>query len=108
MQSAMAQQPTAFGRLLGVLDSLLAASMEIVVVGDGQDPATRALVEVARRRFLPSAVLARMEPGSEPLLPLFAGRLLVDGKPAAYVCENYACKLPVTTVEELRKAIGER
>ena len=25
----------------------------------------------------------------------------VDGKTAAYVCEDYACQLPVTTVEEL-------
>ena len=26
---------------------------------------------------------------------------MIDGKPTAYVCQNYACQLPVTTPEEL-------
>ena len=35
------------------------------------------------------------------MLPLLADRDLVNGQPAAYVCQNYACQLPVTTAEEL-------
>ncbi len=30
----------------------------------------------------------------------------IDGKAAAYVCENFTCKAPVTTREELRKLLG--
>ena len=30
----------------------------------------------------------------------------IDGKPAAYVCENFMCKAPVTSIEELRKLLG--
>jgi len=26
---------------------------------------------------------------------------MIDGKSTAYVCQNYACQLPVTTPEEL-------
>jgi uncharacterized protein YyaL (SSP411 family) len=29
----------------------------------------------------------------------------VAGKAAAYVCENFTCKAPVTTVEELRQLL---
>ena len=29
------------------------------------------------------------------------GRTLVDGRPAAYVCRNFTCRLPATTTEEL-------
>jgi uncharacterized protein YyaL (SSP411 family) len=34
-------------------------------------------------------------------LPLLEARGMIDGKPTAYVCQNYACKLPVTTPEDL-------
>jgi hypothetical protein len=37
---------------------------------------------------------------------LLEGRDQIDGKATAYVCENYACKLPVTNVEALRDQLG--
>jgi uncharacterized protein YyaL (SSP411 family) len=40
--------------------------------------------------------------------PLALGKEPVDGKPTAYVCENYTCSFPVTTVEELRKRLERR
>jgi uncharacterized protein YyaL (SSP411 family) len=56
-------------------------------------------------KYLPHTVLALKRPGEESMLPLLQGRTLVDGRPAAYVCENYACRLPVTTPEELGRLL---
>ncbi len=107
MKEAMAQQPTGFGRLLCVLDSLLAPSQEVAIVGALEDPATQALLQEVRRRYLPHTVVAHKEPDTDSMLPVFQGRGLVDGRPAAYVCENYACRLPVTTPQELARLLDE-
>jgi hypothetical protein len=63
------------------------------------------LLAELRRHFLPHAVAALKEPAQESMLPLLQGRTLVDGKATAYVCENYACKLPVTSAEALAEAL---
>jgi uncharacterized protein YyaL (SSP411 family) len=105
MKDAMARQPTGFGRLLGVLDAYLAPSQEIAIVGASEDAGTVALLREVRRHFLPHAVLAFTPPEVASVLPLLQGRTLVDGNAAAYVCENYACKLPVTSAEALAALI---
>ena len=89
MDAAMAQQPTGFGRMLSALDDLLSPSQEVAIVGPLGDARTQALLHETRRHYLPHTVLALKEPDSENPLPLLEGRSMVDGLPAAYVCENY-------------------
>jgi uncharacterized protein len=99
MADAMGAQPGAFGRLLGALDMYVNPGHEIAIVGDPAADDTRALLAEARRRYLPNAVIALKRPGDEvapTLVPLLTGRSQVDGRATAYVCRNYACRLPVT------------
>jgi uncharacterized protein YyaL (SSP411 family) len=56
------------------------------------------------RRFLPNHVLAvapSPDSAAASTVTLLEGRSQLDGKPTAYVCENFACKLPVSTPEDL-------
>jgi uncharacterized protein YyaL (SSP411 family) len=73
---------------------VLAKPREIVLAGPADDAVMREMLSTIRRRFLPSAVVMRAEQ---------AGRDMpaVGGLPTAYVCENFACKLPVTSVAAL-------
>jgi uncharacterized protein len=85
------QHPQSFAHLLRALDFHLAPTQEVALVGD--DVGT--LAAAVRAEFRPHLVLAAGPAGStEP--PLLRERPLVDGRPAAYVCEHFACQRPVT------------
>jgi uncharacterized protein len=45
-------------------------------------------------------------PGPAAAVPLLAGRGLVAGAPAAYVCRDFTCRMPVTDPVELRAALA--
>ena len=93
------QHPTAFSHLLCVLDDSLAPSQEIAIVGAMGDPATLDLLSVVWRAFLPHKVLALGAPEdafSVQEIPLLEDRDQLNGRATAYVCENFACLLPVT------------
>ncbi len=94
------EHPDAFAHMLRALDFDLAPTREVALVGDD----LAELAAVARERHRPHIVLAGGPEGSEDP-PLLAGRTAVDGEPAAYVCESFACQLPVTAAEELRRLL---
>ncbi len=99
----MARAPSAFGHALGALDLYLSNSKEIAVVGE-PGPARDDLVRTVWRRYLPNAVLAAAAPDDRDaidVVPLLADRPTVDGLPAAYVCEGFVCRLPVTAPDQL-------
>ena len=91
--------PTAAGHLLCALDLHFSTPREIAVVG-----ASAALRRAALEGFQPNTVFAFADEPTNAV-PLLAGKPLVDGKPAGYVCERFACQAPVTGVEELRAAL---
>ena len=96
LHKLMPQHPQAFPHLLQALDFHAATVKEIALAGEGD--ATAPLARVVRSRFRPHVVLAGGEPDGVPLLE---GRTPVDGRPAAYVCERFACRRPVTEPGEL-------
>jgi uncharacterized protein YyaL (SSP411 family) len=93
------QYPQAFGHLLQALDFQLAPVQEVALVGDDLAPFER----VVRGAFRPHLVLAG---GAADGVPLLQDRSPVDGRPAAYVCEHFACQAPVTEPEELERLLA--
>jgi uncharacterized protein len=105
VRDVLGHAPTGFGHALSALDLYLGPTREVAIVGDPADPRTGALVdEVVRARFLPNAVLAVADPGNRQAvqaIPLLRDRPQIDGLPTAYVCQRFACRLPVTRPEDL-------
>jgi hypothetical protein len=109
LQGTAARAPQAFGHLLGVQLALLEPSRELAIVGPPDDPRTRALRAVVDARHEPFARVVVVADPADPraaAVPLLEGKGLVDGAPAAYVCERMACRRPVTTADELATLLG--
>jgi uncharacterized protein YyaL (SSP411 family) len=101
---ALAERAPRFaGWSLAAAELMLAGPAEIVVVTeDGEDDP---LARIARTTA--GAVSLVVHPDDlDPAIPLLAGRGLVDGRGAAYVCRNLVCQRPVTDAGELRALLG--
>jgi uncharacterized protein YyaL (SSP411 family) len=75
----------------------------VVVAGAADDPAARALVQVALSSPDPATCVLRAPEGANwPDDSPGHGKTRVNGAPAAYVCRGQTCSLPVTTPQQLR------
>ncbi len=86
--------PTSFGWALVALDFHLSPPRELAIVGPPDADVARA----ALGRWDPTAVVAF---GPADGVPLLAGKSFVDGRPAVYVCERFACRAPVVEASGL-------
>jgi uncharacterized protein YyaL (SSP411 family) len=97
------QHPQAFAHLLQAIDFHLAGPKEVALVGPDLEP----LTQVVRSRFRPHLVLAGGDGADGAAVPLLEGRTPIDGRAAAYVCERFACKQPVTEPDALAPLLGD-
>ncbi|MGH3375581.1 MAG: N-acylglucosamine 2-epimerase, partial [Actinoallomurus sp.] len=85
---------------LAVAEAHLAGPLEVAVVGPADDPRTRELHRTALLSPIPAVVATG---GGVALLE---GRTPVGGSPAAYVCRDFACRMPVTESEALKAELA--
>jgi uncharacterized protein YyaL (SSP411 family) len=97
------QAPRAAGWAAAVGEALLVGPLEVAVSGPA-GPERDALAAAARAATSPGAVVVVGEPDT-PGVPLLAGRPLVRGRAAAYVCRGFVCSAPVTDVSALSAAM---
>jgi uncharacterized protein YyaL (SSP411 family) len=103
--------PGALPAMLAALGFQRAKVRQIVIAGASGAADTRALLAVVRRKFLPYKIVLLADRDEtrdrlSRLHPAIAGMTPVEGRAAAYVCEDYACRLPVTAPEELERMLG--
>jgi uncharacterized protein YyaL (SSP411 family) len=89
VRDVLPRAPQAFGWALCALDLHLSPPRELAILGGADSAVARA----ALRGFDPNAVVAF---GPADDVPLLEGKALVEGRPAVYVCERFACRAPVT------------
>jgi hypothetical protein len=102
--------PSAMPQMLVALDYSLSKPRQIVIAGKKDAPETKALLKEVHRHFLPKTVLLLAD-GNEGQKYLgekneaIRAMSMVQGKSAAYVCENFTCKAPVTDFSKLAELV---
>jgi uncharacterized protein YyaL (SSP411 family) len=102
--------PSAMPQMLVALDFSSSKPRQIVIAGKKGAPETKALLTEVHRHFLPKTILVLAD-GAEGQRYLgkrneaIRAMSMVDGKPAAYVCENFTCKTPVTDPKQLAELL---
>ena len=102
--------PSAMPQMLVALDAALSKPRQIVITGKKDAPETKALLREVNGHFLPKTVLVLAD-GADGQKYLgekndaIRAMSPINGKSAAYVCENFTCKAPVTDPAELAELL---
>ena len=97
-----------------MLMALLFASSkagEIVLVGDRNEKSIRRMLEAVNKCFLPFTTIVlkdaeAVDSGISSLVPYTEGQVMMDDKATAYICENFACRAPVTDIGEFEQIVA--
>jgi uncharacterized protein YyaL (SSP411 family) len=108
--ASLERMPAALPQMLAALDATMTEPMQIVVAGERDLPETAKLLRVIRQRYLPNKVVLLADGGEGQnwlSQHIEALRLMapLHGRPTAYVCQNFACELPVTEAERFAELL---
>jgi uncharacterized protein YyaL (SSP411 family) len=103
LSTRMRQQPAAFAYLLSAMDFYCGRPKEIAIIGDPMESDTMELLDGVRRNYVPNKVLVC---GINSDVFLLKDKVQIDGRPTAYVCENFTCKAPVTDRQDLESVLS--
>jgi len=103
--------PQTLPQMLCALELALESSRHVVLAGSPRTPELQALATVVRERTGPHWTLLCADGGEGQAwlaqrAPWLAEMKPVDGRPTAYVCEDFACRAPITDAAELRAALA--
>ncbi len=102
--SLLAKHSRFAGHWLTVAEAMVSGPLQVAVVGGPEDALRAALIAHVQRVARGGTVIVAGEPDA-PGVPLLAGRPLLDGGAAAYVCRGFVCDRPVATVDEVTLAL---
>jgi uncharacterized protein YyaL (SSP411 family) len=107
-KTGVESSPAQSERILSAVDFYHDRVAEIAILGKSGDPRTQALVRALFDGYQPNKIVCGAEAplgtGAE-VPPLLRGKGLVEDQPAAYVCEHYTCRRPVTTPDALTEQL---
>ena len=102
----LSQFPSGMPQMLVAIQNSLGKPRQIVIAGKRDSPETKALLKEVHRHFLPNTLVILADGGEGQKYlgeknEAIRAMSLLEGKSAAYVCENFTCKAPVSDPKQL-------
>jgi hypothetical protein len=97
--------------MAAALSTYVAGVQQIVIVegSGGHDAIGEDLARAVASTYQPFAIVLRVAPGRQRALagslPFISAMEPVDGHAAVYVCRNFTCRQPATSVEALQQEL---
>ena len=132
VRDIMIQFPTGAGHWLSVLDFYLSDHKEAVIITPPSSPDANETTDTPAPTVIPAkagiqtpatspaqmlhrlastyhtsaiVVSAPQDAAAASPWPVFQGRAVIDNKPTAYICRNYACQLPTTNPDTMMSQV---
>jgi uncharacterized protein YyaL (SSP411 family) len=97
----MSDQPAGLPQMLVAWQWAAGKPMQVILAGE--PAAARDFADAVNRRFLPNRTIA-LAPDAGSCASAMTP---IDGRTTAYLCENYACRLPINDLEKFREQLDE-
>ncbi|MBT8369383.1 MAG: thioredoxin domain-containing protein [Desulfobacterales bacterium] len=111
--ASVKQYPAGFSQLMVALEFTLNPNYEVVVVGDPRKKDTASMLAALRKPFLPEKVVL-YRPADQSaatdiiaLAPFTRSMAAKKGQATAYVCQEFTCKLPTTSIDQMLKNLRQ-
>ena len=106
VSDAVKQHQLGYVHLMSALDFASGPSFELVIAGDTTASDTRSMIRAVHKHYLPHKVLLlrpteEEQPDIVQLAPYTRYYESLNGRAAAYVCENFSCKTPTSNIDQM-------
>jgi hypothetical protein len=106
-------QPGVLPLMAAALEFLVTPPRQVVIAGGADDPRTAAMMGILSGRYLPTTVTLPLDPGARgdsprALNPFLLNLTPIDGNPAAYVCRNFVCDIPLVSTDSFARLLDGR
>jgi uncharacterized protein YyaL (SSP411 family) len=108
VSGVLVSHPESMPVMLCALDAYLTPPRQVALAGDIHGEDARLLARTVQSLYLPNTTLLHAGAESSRMAPWLRELHPVDGRAAAYVCEDFACRAPATDPAALRDALGAR
>ena len=102
--------PSMYTQFLSSLNFYLSAAKVILIVGDDFQQVEK-YIRIIRDKYIPHKVICWKNSENEKLISILLKHLsaypIKDNEITIYLCENFVCSLPITSQEELFRALTE-